>query len=55
MKILLGDFSAKVGSENIFKQTIGDDPVPDALLLRASGSAMNRPHTSRSVARNSDH
>jgi hypothetical protein len=27
IKILLGDFSAKVGSDNIFKQTIGDDSL----------------------------
>jgi len=25
MKILLGDFNAKVGRENIFKPTIGDE------------------------------
>jgi hypothetical protein len=31
------------------------DPVPDPLLLRKSGSAGNRTHTSGSVARNSDH
>ena len=27
MKILLGDFNAKVGSENIFKHTIGNDSL----------------------------
>jgi hypothetical protein len=31
------------------------DPVPDALLLRKSGSAGIEPGTSGSVARNSDH
>jgi hypothetical protein len=31
------------------------DPVPDALLLRKSGSAGNRTRTSGSVVRNSDH
>jgi len=25
MKILLGDFNAKVGRENIFKSTVGND------------------------------
>jgi len=27
MKILLGDFSAKVGRENIFKPTIGNESL----------------------------
>jgi len=27
MKILLGDFNAKVGRENIFKPTIGNDSL----------------------------
>jgi len=27
MKILLGDFNGKVGSENIFKPTIGDESL----------------------------
>jgi len=27
MKILLGDFNAKVGSENIFKHTVGNDSL----------------------------
>ena len=27
MKILLGDFNAKVGKENIFKQTIGNESL----------------------------
>jgi len=27
MKILLGDFNAKVGSENIFKPTIGSESL----------------------------
>ena len=27
MKILLGDFNAKVGRENIFKQTIGNESL----------------------------
>ena len=27
MKILLGDFNAKVGRENIFKPTIGNDSI----------------------------
>jgi hypothetical protein len=27
MKILLGDFNAKVGREDIFKPTIGDDSL----------------------------
>jgi hypothetical protein len=31
------------------------DSVPDLLLLRKSGSAVNRTRTSGSVARNSDH
>jgi hypothetical protein len=31
------------------------DPVPDSLLLRKSGSAVNRTGTSGSVARNSGH
>jgi hypothetical protein len=31
------------------------DPVPDALLLRKSGSARNRTRTRGSVVRNSDH
>jgi hypothetical protein len=31
------------------------DPVPDPLLLRKSGSTRNRPQTSGSVVRNSDH
>jgi hypothetical protein len=31
------------------------DPVPDPLLLRNSGSAVNRTRTSGSVARNADH
>jgi hypothetical protein len=31
------------------------DPVPDALLLRKSGSAGNPSRTSGSVGRNSDH
>jgi hypothetical protein len=31
------------------------DPVPDALLLRKSGSYGNRTRASGSVARNSDH
>jgi hypothetical protein len=31
------------------------DPVPDPLLLRRSGSAVNRTWTSGSVARNSEH
>jgi hypothetical protein len=31
------------------------DPVPDALLLRKSGSVGNRTRTSGSVTRNSDH
>jgi hypothetical protein len=30
------------------------DPVPDSLLLRKSGSAVNRTRTSGSVSRNSD-
>jgi hypothetical protein len=29
MKILLGDFNAKVGSENIFKTTIGSESLHD--------------------------
>jgi hypothetical protein len=28
MKILLGDFNAKVGTENIFKSTIGNENLP---------------------------
>jgi hypothetical protein len=28
VKILLGDFSAKVGGENIFKLTIGNESLP---------------------------
>ena len=28
MKILLGDFNAKVGRENIFKPTIGNESLP---------------------------
>jgi hypothetical protein len=31
------------------------DPIPDPLLLRKSGSTVNRTWTSGSVARNSDH
>jgi hypothetical protein len=33
----------------------GVDPVPDTLLLRKSGSAVNRTRTSGLAARNSDH
>jgi hypothetical protein len=33
----------------------GEDPVPDTLLLRKSGSAGNRTRTFGSVARNYDH
>jgi len=28
VKILLGDFNAKVGRENIFKPTIGNESLP---------------------------
>jgi hypothetical protein len=28
MKIILGDFNAKVGTENIFKPTIGNESLP---------------------------
>jgi len=28
MNILLGDFNAKVGRENIFKLTVGNDSLP---------------------------
>jgi hypothetical protein len=27
MKILLGDFNAKVGRENVFKSTVGNDSL----------------------------
>jgi hypothetical protein len=31
MKILLGDFNAKVGRENIFKQTIGNESLHEII------------------------
>jgi len=33
MKILLGDFNAKVGRENIFKPTIGNDSLHQEVMI----------------------
>jgi hypothetical protein len=33
MKILLGDFNAKAGKEDIFKQTIGNDSLAKLVTI----------------------
>jgi hypothetical protein len=38
MKIMLGDFNAKVGRENIFKQTIGNESFTKLVMIMEFGS-----------------
>jgi exonuclease III len=46
MKILLGDFNAKVGSEDIFKLTIGNESLPH---LKTSESKARCSHIATSI------
>jgi hypothetical protein len=45
MKILLGDFNAKVGRENIFGPTIGNESVIRTVMIMV----LRRSHTEHSV------
>jgi hypothetical protein len=37
MKILLGDFNAKVGQEDIFKRTIGNESLREIVMIMELG------------------
>jgi hypothetical protein len=49
MKILLGDFSAKVGKEDIFKLTVGNESLHEVTIVRVVNFATSKNLAVRSI------